>query len=70
VADGIQRDGEPVRAAVDALIIAQLAAGGVLARPVAGQGPRRVAAALAALREFAAPPAVSDARSTPRGTLR
>jgi len=70
VADGIQRDGEPVRAAVDALIIAQLAAGGVLARPVAGQGPRRVAAALAALRELAAPPAVSDARSTPRGTLR
>ena len=48
-ADGLQRDGAHVRAPVDAKLRAALARGGIAATTVAGAGPARVAAALAAI---------------------
>jgi len=48
-ADGLQRDGAHVREPVDAKLRAALARGGIAATTVAGAGPVRVAAALAAI---------------------
>jgi nicotinamide riboside kinase len=49
LADGLQRDGAHVRAPVDAKLRAALTRGGIAATTVAGTGPARVAAALAAI---------------------
>jgi nicotinamide riboside kinase len=48
LADGLQRDGPQVRVPVDALLRGALLAGGIGFSVVAGQGPARLAAALAA----------------------
>ena len=48
--DGLQRDGEHVRAPVDALLRASLARAGVAYAVIGGLGPQRLAAALAAVR--------------------
>lgn len=52
VADGLQRDGPQVRAPVDDLLRSALKQGGVAWSVVLGQGPRRVAHALQALRPW------------------
>jgi nicotinamide riboside kinase len=49
-ADGLQRDGEHVRAPVDALLRASLARAGVAYAVIGGLGPQRLARALAAVR--------------------
>ena len=49
VADGVQRDGPHVRAPVDTLVRGILDESGIAYRVVYGQGPERLAAALAAL---------------------
>jgi nicotinamide riboside kinase len=49
VADGLQRDGPHVREPVDAMVREALATAGVPFRTVYGQGPERLASALAAL---------------------
>src|SRR5205085_10497179 len=48
-ADGLQRDGAHVRAPVDALLRAAPGDAGIACTTVAGQGTRRVAAALQAI---------------------
>jgi nicotinamide riboside kinase len=48
-ADGLQRDGAHVRGPVDAKLRAALARGGIAAATIAGAGPARLAAALAAI---------------------
>ncbi|HTJ07420.1 MAG TPA: AAA family ATPase [Caldimonas sp.] len=48
-ADGLQRDGAHVREPVDAKLRAALARGGIAAATIAGAGPARLAAALAAI---------------------
>ena len=48
-ADGLQRDGEHVRAPVDALVCAALARGGIAATTIAGAGAARLAAAMGAI---------------------
>ena len=50
LADGLQRDGEHVRAPVDALLRASLARAGVAYAVIGGRGPQRLACALAAVR--------------------
>jgi len=70
IADGIQRDGAPVRAAVDALLACHLDAAAITAHAVAGHGRARLDAALAALRAVDAARAGFDARSTPPAALR
>ena len=49
-ADGLQRDGEHVRAPVDALLRASLARAGVAYAVIGGLGPQRLACALGAVR--------------------
>lgn len=49
VADGLQRDGPHVQGAVDALLAALLAEGGVRAARVTGRGPARLRSALRGL---------------------
>ena len=51
VADGLQRDGEHVRAPVHRLIEQELAALGLPVARISGQGPQRLAAALAAVQQ-------------------
>ena len=48
-ADGLMRDGAHVREPVDAKLRAALARGGIAAATIAGAGPARLAAALAAI---------------------
>ena len=48
--DGLQRDGEHVRAPVDALLRASLARAGVAYAVIGGLGPQRLACALSAVR--------------------
>ena len=55
-ADGLMRDGPHVREPVDALVRAALARAGVGHAVVAGTGPARLAAALAAVERALAPP--------------
>lgn len=47
VADGLQREGDHVRAPVTERLLAALDAGGIAWHPVAGSGPARLASALA-----------------------
>ena len=57
VADGVQRDGPHVREPVDALLRAALQRHGPGYAVIGGQGPARLAAALAALQPAPSPPA-------------
>jgi NadR type nicotinamide-nucleotide adenylyltransferase len=52
VADGLQRDGEHVRAPVHRLIEQELTALGLPVARISGQGPQRLAAALAAVQQL------------------
>jgi len=61
VADGLQRDGPHVREPVDALVRDALARAGIAFRVVYGQGPERLAGALAAIDSALAAPAPTPA---------
>lgn len=61
-ADGLQRDGPHVRKPVDALVRAALARAAIDCAVVFGQGPQRLANALAAVDRARHPPAVDGAR--------
>ena len=63
-ADGLQRDGPHVREPVDAKLRAALGRGGIDYAVIAGTGPARLEAALAATQRALEPP--RDDRSTPR----
>lgn len=62
-ADGLVRDGPHVREPVDARVRAALASAALPFAVVGGQGPQRIAAALAAVRRALAPPAQDSGRA-------